>query len=463
MATSENEVLIRRTTGYLVEKYSPSGNRVGWLMIASILIEAWDLYSISFILIFLKDQFEPSALMLGLVSGSVQLGAVIGALGGGWLSDKIGRRYVFLATMITFVVLGLAQGFAPNMATLMVIRFVLGIPLGTDIANGYTYIMESMPRGRREVMGNRWQGMFGLGGVLAIIVTLVLLLTGVPHTMLWRIVLGFGAVPALVLFVLRRNLPETAVWLVQRGRWREAKQVTRDMYGDPLDLLPDHDVQIPQPKLRQFLRAIRPNPLAFRSTVFGWISCFMQGAEHATFGFFVPITFVLIGVSGILATNVTNLVIYAIGAIAGFIAPQLTPRLGQRGTSITGYSITFVSLTVTALAILTQNLVVVPIAVCFYLVGHHWAASNAMTVASVVAPPAYRGTASGFSYIFTKAVSFLGITLFPLIFDAIGQGLSTLLTAAFSLIGLLSAIFIFREIYGYSEAGTTSEEAAERA
>jgi MFS family permease len=461
MAPSQNDLLIRRTTGYLIEKYSPSGNKVGWLMISSILIEAWDLYSISFILIFLQDQYKPSALMLGLVAGSVQLGAVIGALGGGWLSDKIGRRVVFLSTMVTFVVLGLAQGFAPNMATLMVIRFLLGIPLGADIANGYTYIMESMPRGKREIMGNRWQGMFGLGSVLAIIVTLILLLAGVDHSILWRIVLGFGAVPAVILFILRRDLPETAVWLVQRGKWREAKQVTTKMYDDALDFLPDRDVDVPHPKLRQFLKEIRPNPLAFRSTIFGWISCFAQGAEHATFGFFVPITFILVGVSGVLATNVTNLIIYGIGAIAGFIGPQLTPKLGQRGLSITGYSITFVALTVTGLAILTHNLVVVPIAVCFYLWGHYWDASNAMTVASVVAPPAYRGTASGFSYIFTKAVSFLGITLFPLIFEAIGQGLATLLTACFSLVGLLSAIFIFREIYGYAEVGT--EEAVEGA
>jgi len=461
MAVTENEALIRRTTGYLIEKYSPSGNRVGWLMIASILIEAWDLYSISFILIFMQNEFDPSPLMLGAVSGSVQLGAVLGAIGGGWLSDKIGRRYVFLATMITFVVLGLAQGFAPNMATLLVVRFLLGIPLGTDIANGYTYIMETMPRGKREVMGNRWQGMFAIGSVCAIIVTLILLLIGVPHTLLWRIVLSFGAVPAIILFVLRRNLPETAVWLVQRGNWREAKQVTQKMYDDPLDMLPDHDVDIPHPKLRQFLKEIRPKPIAFRATIFGWITSFAQGAEHATFGFFVPITFVLVGVSGVLATNVTNLVIYSIGAVAGFIAPQLTPKLGQRGISIAGYSITFIALTVTGIAIIAHTLVIVPIAVCCYLVGHYWDASNTMTVASVVAPPAYRGTASGFNYIFTKAVSFLGITLFPLVFDMVGQGPATLLTAGFSLIGLLSAIFIFREIYGYAEVET--EEATERA
>lgn len=462
MAASDNELLIRRTTGYLIEKYSPSGNKVGWLMIASIFIESWDLYSISFILVFLTDQYHPSDLLLGIASASVQLGAVIGALTGGWLSDKIGRRAVFLGTMVMFVVFGLAQGFAPNMLTLAILRLFLGIPLGTDIANGYTYIMESLPRGRREVMGNRWQFMFAVGSVAAAAVVLLLFVAGIPHEYLWRIVLSFGAVPAIVLFFLRRDLPETAVWLVQRGKWREAKRVTRRMFDDPLDVLPDHDVDIPRPKLRRFIAEIRPNKKAWRATIFGWISCFAQGAEHATFGFFIPITFVVVGVSGQLATNVINLIIYSLGAVAGWIGPQITPKIGQRGIAIAGYGIAFVALTVTGIAMLTGNLFVVPIAVLFYLWGHYWDASNGMTIASVVAPPAYRGTASGFAYIFVKGVLFIGVFAFPAVFSAIGHGGSTLLSAGFSLIGLLSAIFIFKEMYGYAEV-EKSEEAVERA
>ena len=52
-----------------------------------------------------------------------------------------------------FVVFALAQSFVPSMEWLVAVRFILGIPLGSDISSGYTYIMESMPRGEREVMG----------------------------------------------------------------------------------------------------------------------------------------------------------------------------------------------------------------------------------------------------------------------------------------------------------------------
>ena len=59
---------------HLVTHYNPKGNRVGWLMLSSILVEAWDLYSIAFVLIFIKDQYHPDALLLGLAAAGTQAG-----------------------------------------------------------------------------------------------------------------------------------------------------------------------------------------------------------------------------------------------------------------------------------------------------------------------------------------------------------------------------------------------------
>src|SRR3954451_26482 len=157
---------------YLVSKYNPKGNRIGWLMMASILVEAWDLYSIAFVLVFIREQYQPDPLLLGLAAAGTQGGALIGALLGGWLSDKIGRRVMFLATMIMFIVVAVLQAFVTSVGWLVVVRFVLGVPLGSDISTGYTYIMESMPKGTREVMGNRWQFMFAIGEVMTLAVIL---------------------------------------------------------------------------------------------------------------------------------------------------------------------------------------------------------------------------------------------------------------------------------------------------
>lgn len=434
---------------HLVTNYNPKGNRVGWLMLSSILVEAWDLYSIAFVLVFIRDQYHPDPLLLGLAAAGTQGGALIGALLGGWLSDKIGRRVMFLSTMVMFIVLALLQAFVTSVGWLVVVRFALGIPLGSDISNGYTYIMESMPKGEREVMGNRWQFMFAVGEVLTLAVIAVFIVIDLPHEVIWRLTLGLGALPALIILLMRHDLPETAVWLIRHGRFREAKQVSRTMYSDPLDMLPDEDVTVTKPRPTAFLADIRRDPIRWRATLYGWIACFCQGSEFSTFAFYLPVLFVMVGVSSLLGINLVTMALYVIAAIAGWVGPLITPRTGQRGISIAGFSIVLVSLLVAAWALYTEHTTVLPFAAAAMLWGHYWAASNCMTIPTVVAKPEYRGTASGFAYMFVKLPSFLAIFLFPTVFTAIGQTSATLLVAIFPLIGLLAAIFILPEIYGY--------------
>src|ERR1039457_3242495 len=103
MVTQSQQAVMDRAVSHLLANYSPKGQRVGWLMMASILVEAWDLYSIAFVLIYIRDQYHPDPFMLGLAAAGTQGGALVGALIGGWLSDKIGRRIMFLATMVLFI------------------------------------------------------------------------------------------------------------------------------------------------------------------------------------------------------------------------------------------------------------------------------------------------------------------------------------------------------------------------
>lgn len=434
---------------HLVTNYNPKGNKVGWLMMSSILVEAWDLYSIAFVLVFIKQQYNPDPLLLGLAAAGTQGGALVGALIGGWLSDKIGRRIMFLSTMIMFIVLALLQALVPSVGWLVVVRLLLGVPLGSDISNGYTYIMESMPKGDREVMGNRWQFMFAVGEVLTLAVIAILIVTQLPPEWIWRITLALGAVPAFVILVMRHDLPETAVWLIRHGRFREAKQVSMGMYNDPLAVLPDRDIAVPKPRPTAFLADIRKDPIRWRATLYGWIACFCQGTEFSTFAFYLPVLFVTVGVSSILGTNLVTMALYVVAAIAGWIGPMITPRIGHRGIGIAGFSIVFVSLLVAAWAIYAGHVVLLPFVAAAMLWGHYWDASNCMTIPTVVAKPEYRGTASGFAYMFVKLPSFLAIFLFPSLFTAIGQAGATLFIAIFPLVGLLSAIFILPEIYGY--------------
>jgi len=440
-----------RAVRHLVGNYNPKGSRTGWLMMASILVEAWDLYSIAFVLVFIREQYQPDPLLLGLAAAGTQGGALIGAILGGWLSDKIGRRVMFLATMILFIVLAIAQAFVTSVALLVIVRILLGIPLGSDISNGYTYIMESMPKGEREVMGNRWQFMFAVGEVMTLAVISIFIAINIDHELVWRITLGLGAVPALVILLMRHDLPETAVWLIRHGRFREAKRVSMSMFSDDLPMLPDEDIVIEKPRPSAFINDLRKDPVRWRATLYGYIACFCQGAEFSTFGFYLPVIFLLVGVSSLLGNNLVLMALFSLAAVSGWVGPLITPKIGQRGIAIAGFAIVLVALLVAAYALYAGVNWLLPIAAAAMLWGHYWDASNCMTIPTVVAKPEYRGTASGFAYMFVKLPSFLAIFLFPSLFAAVGQATATLMVAIFPLVGLISALFILPEIYGYEQ------------
>jgi predicted MFS family arabinose efflux permease len=418
-------------------------------MLASLFVEAWDYYSIAFVLTFIRQQFNPSPLLLGLSAAGVQAGAVLGALLGGWLTDKLGRRVMFMASIALFIVLALTQAFVTSIEQLIVVRFLLGIPLGADVTTSYTYIMEYLPKGRREVMGNRWQVMFAAGQVVCSVVVALFLVLGMSHEWLWRIVLGLGALPALIILIMRSELPETAIWLVRQGRFREAKAISQKMYNDSLDMLPNADVAVRKPPLSEFLADLRKDPIRWRASIYSWLSFLCCGGQFSTFGFYIPVIFMMVGVSSLVGTSLMTGLIWVVAGIAAWVGPAVLPKLGHRGVGIAGFSTVIVGLSIAAYALYTNHPYLLPLAAAIMMWGHIWAVTNPLTIATVVSRAEYRGVAGGVTYVFNKVAVFMGIFLFPSLFAAIGQANATTFVLVFPVAGLLAAIFIFREVYGF--------------
>ncbi|NLS17561.1 MFS transporter [Rhizobium sp. P40RR-XXII] len=439
-----------------------SSTHGGWMMIATILIEAWDLYAIAFVLIFIKTDFNPTAAQLGLATAAVQGGALIGALLGGIFADYFGRKKVFIGTMILFIILAIAQAFVRDIWELILIRFLIGIPLGSDISNGYAYIMESMSKGKREQMGSRWQFMFGLGEVFAIIIITVMYVIGMDHSLLWRVALALGAVPAAILLFWRLDLPETPLSLLQRGHFRKAKEVSKRLFDDPLDMLPNEDVNPPKPKLGDFLKVIWADPIKKRATIFSWISNACQGAEFTAWGFYLPVILVLSGVGvssdgNITGTNMVTALIFCLATISGYVAPLMLPKIGHRGVAMWGFGLAFFGLILGGLGIQYDWKIIIVVGACILMWGHYWDASNGMTISSMVAPSRFKATASGFGYVFVKGASFFGAFVFPILSEQFGKAGATFSVAILSLIGFLAAKFILPEVYGYVETEELSD------
>lgn len=448
-----------QATGRLLNQpQTAESNRGGWMMIATILIEAWDLYAISFLLIFIKGEFHPTPFEVGWITGAVQFGALVGAMFGGMIADRIGRRPVFLITMIMFIVLAIAQGFAWSAGSLIVMRLLIGIPLGIDISNGYSYIMESMSKGSRETMGSRWQFMFGLGEVACILIVTVMYATGMGHGILWRFGLALGAIPAVVLLLGRLHLPETPLSLIQRGEFKDAKAASLKLYNDSLDMLPNENYRVPSPKVGDFLKVIWKDPVKKRGSIFGWISNAAQGAEFTAWAFYMPVIFSVAGLgvgtgkTPLIGTNLLTAAIYILATISGFVAPLMLARIGHRGVSRVGFGMAFIGLVGGALSLQQHWNIPLILFACILMWGHYWDASNGMTICSVVAPARFRGTASGFGYVWVKLASFFGAFVFPMMSAKWGSAGATLSVSVLSLIGFLAAQFILPELYGYVDS-----------
>lgn len=210
-------------------------------------------------------------------------------------------------------------------------------------------------------------------------------------------------------------------------------------------------MEMPTGSFRGYFHDIWSDPTKRRASVFGWIASWAQALEFSTFAFYLPILFVLLGVSGILGTNLLTLAIYCVAIVSGLVGPQIVHRIGQRNLSMYGFGIVLISLLVAGSAIALDILWLIPVAAASMLWGHYWSAENVMTIPSMVALPRHRGVASGFSYIHTKLPQFLGIFLFPAFFSAIGPARATFFTAVFPLVGLMAVLLILPEIYGYVE------------
>ena len=145
------------------------------------------------------------------------VGMTLGALLTGFLGDRYGRQFTYQLNLIVFGVASLASAVAPNMTTLIALRFLMGLGLGAEVVVGYSMMAEFFPARIR----GRWSGMMCTLVTAGLPVSAFLAWLLVP-TFGWRIMFLLGAVGSFVAWFLRRELPESPRWLVVMGRDAEA-------------------------------------------------------------------------------------------------------------------------------------------------------------------------------------------------------------------------------------------------
>jgi MFS family permease len=163
---------------------------------------------------------------IGLVASAYLAGAVIGALLFGYLTDRFGRRKLFMVTLGLYLLATAATAFSWDFWSFALFRVLTGAGIGGEYAAINSAIQELIParyRGRTDLAVN---GSFWVGAALGAIGAVVLLQPGLlPPDWGWRSAFGIGAALGLVILVLRQWIPESPRWLMLHGRLAEADAV----------------------------------------------------------------------------------------------------------------------------------------------------------------------------------------------------------------------------------------------
>jgi putative MFS transporter len=153
----------------------------------------------------------------GLFISMTFVGMTLGALLTGFLGDRYGRQFTYQLNLLVFGAASLASAVAPDMTTLIVLRFLMGLGLGAEVVVGYSMMAEFFPAAIR----GKWSGMMCTLVTAGLPVSAFIAWLLVP-AFGWRVMFVLGAVGSAVAWFLRRELPESPRWLVVMGRDAEA-------------------------------------------------------------------------------------------------------------------------------------------------------------------------------------------------------------------------------------------------
>ena len=180
----------------------------------------YDTGIISGALLFLGPEWGLSSTEEGVITSCILVGAMIGALTGGPLADRIGRKGVALCCSVVFVIGSVGSALAPGVALLVLSRFVLGLAVGGASVFVPLYLAEMAPTRIRGTMTTMNQTLIILGVGIASTVNFL-----VRDEQAWRVSFAIGIVPAVLMLLGVLFMPETPRWLVRRGREADARKV----------------------------------------------------------------------------------------------------------------------------------------------------------------------------------------------------------------------------------------------
>jgi putative MFS transporter len=303
-------------------------HRIFWLIGAGMFFDGYDLYVAASVLASTtQTKFSTLPQNLQFISLTF-VGMTIGSFVTGFVGDKYGRRFTYQINLLVFGLASIAAAFAQDMNQLIACRFVQGLGLGAEIVVGYSTLTEFVPPESR----GRWLSFMAFLVVAGFPVTSILGFLIIP-TWGWRPMFIIAGIGSLIVWYLRKNLPESPRWLEAKGRSVEAEALMESIEKEvqaatgPLPA-PKPAVAVPQLTAAAMFKP----PILQRLLVGSWV---LITINTLIFGFviFLPQFFLRQGLT--IANSLGYTVVLASASLVGCaLGAVLSDYIGRRWSII---------------------------------------------------------------------------------------------------------------------------------
>jgi len=299
------------------------------MMGAGIAFEALDVGLVAFVLAKMIGSWGLTSAQIGYIGSASLVGMAIGAILSGTLADRIGRRKMFIATLVVYSLGTGLCGLAWNLESLIIFRFIVGAGIGGQPPVANALMGEYAPAKHRGKMLVLQNSSWAVGWLIAA----VLSYTVIPKYG-WQYAFYIGALPVLVAFYLWKNLPESAMYLVSKGRHEEAhelvSQIEREL-GAPVGERPRAEATPAATAARKFGFFDLWSPEYIQRTICLWVLWF--GMVYAYYGMFTWLPSLLVKSGHTLIRSFEYLIWMTVVQIPGyFTAAYLVDKIGRKAT-----------------------------------------------------------------------------------------------------------------------------------
>lgn len=413
-----------------------------------VLSDSYNLYAISLVFYSVTGFLSISKFQGSILTASSFFGAAFGALIFGTIADRIGRKPMYGIDLALIFIGAVTQIFTVNFATLFISRLVLGIGIGGDYVMSPVIMAENSNRkDRGKLMATTFSIMYLAGATIAAFVVQVTSLFIAPD-LAWKVVLSFGAVPALFVIYYRRKIPETYRFTARvKG---EAKP-----YAGQEPALPEEMPRIEKDRVGYASRFLQSVPIILIGSVL-WI---LYDTYSSTFTIYGPIT--IASNLGLSPVGFTYAAVFLAGLPGTLLSIFLIDRIGRKKLVVMGYAGVFSALLLYSLLLINPNIFGFPqsaevlgtltgmaaaLGFTFYLFNYLFSAMGPATIIGgtiivpELIPTKIRASGQALNVFIDRFMVGLTVTSFPLLLLAFGLSYIIMLYAA---IAIASSVIMY--------------------